>query len=65
MFAKAYMGRKWILPMLSLYLQGLLILAAFSVPTYQKRWEGCAHLFRPMYAVANMGHPFAFFRLCL
>src|ERR1700732_3305953 len=50
---RAYMGRKRILPMLSLHVQGFLISAAVSVPTHQKRWVGCAHLIRPMYALAN------------
>ena len=43
MFAIAYMGRKRILPMLSLHLQRLL--------------KGLRPVFWPMYAQANMGHP--------
>jgi hypothetical protein len=27
------------------------------LPMQLKRWKGFAHLFRPMYAGANMGHP--------
>jgi len=44
MFARAYMGRKRILPMLSLHAQRFFILAAvFS--TYQKRWKGLRPVF--------------------
>ncbi len=53
MFAKAYMGRKWILPMLSLQVQGLLTLAA-SFAYEAKAFEGAApRLFRLMYALSN------------
>jgi hypothetical protein len=57
MFAPAYMGRKWILRMLSLHGQRFLILAA-AFCRVAKALEGAApRLFRPMYAGANMGHP--------
>jgi hypothetical protein len=47
--------------------------ALFSLGTFlssvdrmaKKRLWGCAHLFRPMYAGANMGHPSDFLRALL
>jgi hypothetical protein len=51
------MGRERILRMLSLHGQGLLLLAAVASPHSKSVWRGCARLFLPMYAGANMGHP--------
>src|ERR1700739_558014 len=56
MFAPAYMGRKRILQMHSLYAQGLLLWP--QLPGCSRALEGAApRLFRPMYAGANMRHP--------
>jgi hypothetical protein len=38
-------------------LDGILPLAAVSGPPDRSAGRGCARLFRPMYAGANMGHP--------
>jgi hypothetical protein len=56
-FAPAYMGRKWILPMLSLYTHGTLALGRGLLGTSQKLGWAAPSLVRPMYAGANMGHP--------
>ena len=42
--------------MLSFRVQRHLLLATV-LSRYKKAIVGCAHLFRPMYAEANMGHP--------
>src|SRR6266849_5807543 len=52
-----YMGRRRILPMLSLDAQGLLLLAAVVSPHSKSVGRAAPRLFRPMYAGANMGHP--------
>src|SRR5258707_41228 len=57
MFAQAYMGRKRILPMLSLHTQGISFLAAVFSPHSKSVGRAAPRLFRPMYAWANMGHP--------
>jgi len=57
MFARAYMGRKWNLPMLSFHVHGLLLLAAVFSPYSKSVGRGCAPALRPMYAWAKMGHP--------
>jgi hypothetical protein len=57
MFAPAYVGRERILPMLSLHSQGLLLLAAALLLRRKSVGRAAPHLFRPMYAGANMGHP--------
>jgi hypothetical protein len=52
------MGRKRILQMLSLYAQELSLLAALFFALMAQALKGAApHLFRSMYAEANMGHP--------
>jgi hypothetical protein len=44
--------------MLSLHVPGLLLFAVFFLARVAGALEGAApHLFRPMYAGANMGHP--------
>jgi hypothetical protein len=43
--------------MLSLYCTRILLLAAVFRQRNKSDGRGCARLFRPMYAGANMGHP--------
>ncbi len=58
MFAKAYMGRKRIFQMLLVQVVATLAVGRIPLPAKQEPWKGAApHLFRPMYAEANMGHP--------
>src|ERR1700688_5061638 len=51
------MGLKRIFQMLSLNARGFLLLAAVFSLRNKSVGGGCARLFRPMYAEANMGHP--------
>jgi hypothetical protein len=57
MFSKAYMGRKRILPMLSLHAQGPLFLFAIFLPRTKSVGRGYAPSFPAHVRWANMGHP--------
>src|ERR1700689_3530943 len=56
--APAYLGRKWVLRMLfSLLSNRLFSKRGYCLTTCRKRSMGFARLFRPRYALANLGHP--------
>jgi hypothetical protein len=62
MFGPAYMGRKRIFQLLSLHCARILPLGLGPFVLVTEALEVAApHLFRPMYAEANMGHPSCYF----